>query len=80
MKEGIYAFSEPFQTRYQEILKGINVPDRSRSEDDKKVYAERAMAVKPPSEKQLAYLRRLGFNGESPKTMRECSMLIDSLK
>lgn len=79
MRAGIYVFSEPFQTRYQEILKGINIPDRSRAEDDKKVYAERAMQSKPASEKQIALLKRLGYGLEMPKSMREASLLIDSL-
>lgn len=40
---------------------------------------ERAMALKPPSERQLALLRSLGYEGPPPKNMLEASRKIDAL-
>lgn len=37
-------------------------------------------ATVAPSDKQMAYLRRLGYKGSMPRTMRECSKLIKGLK
>lgn len=35
---------------------------------------------KPPSKKQLGYLKGLGYQGEAPETSLEASVLIDDLK
>lgn len=40
---------------------------------------ERAMAAKPPSERQLALLRSLGYTGEPPASMLEASRTIEAL-
>lgn len=40
---------------------------------------ERAMALKPPSERQLALLRSLGYEGPPPKNMLEASRKIEAL-
>lgn len=44
-----------------------------------KVYVEKAMEVKPPSEKQLKLMRAKGWTGDAPASMREASKIIDSL-
>lgn len=36
--------------------------------------------AKPPSDKQLRYLNRLGYSGPEPKTSAEASQLIDNLR
>lgn len=40
---------------------------------------EEAMAAKPPSERQLALLRSLGYEGKPPTSMLEASRAIDAL-
>jgi len=40
---------------------------------------QQAMAHRPPSQKQLAYLRRLGDSGPEPSTMAEASIRIGAL-
>ena len=40
-------------------------------------YARAAMEEKPASEKQVAYLLKLGYRGQTPRTMAEASRLID---
>ncbi len=66
-----YQFSEPFRTRFEQVMKGIGLPDRSK-------YVPRR-EVKPPTEAQMRLLARLGYNGPKPESLWDCSKLIDGL-
>lgn len=43
-------------------------------------YREEFMKTKPPSERQLAYLKALGYTGSPPETMEDASLFIEKHK
>jgi hypothetical protein len=76
MKAGRYRFSESFERQLTNLLSGRR---GDGSEYGQNVYAAKAMNVKPPSEKQLKFLRSLGYEGDAPESMAVCSAKIDEL-
>lgn len=66
-----YQFTEPFHSQLVNNLRGLRA--------DGKPYSQHrhARAIPKPTQKQLDFLRKLGFEGDAPVSMREASMLID---
>jgi hypothetical protein len=58
-------------------VEGLN-PALSKALQDRD--REAAWSQLPPTERQLAYLRGLGYSGPAPKSLLEASRLIESLK
>ncbi len=66
----------------QHIINREQVPidlKHQMREDATKIYQQKAMKDKPPSEKQLEWIRKKGWNLEMPKTMAEASKILDML-
>lgn len=53
---------------------------QAQKETKAEQYREDFMATKPPSERQLAYLQALGYQGKPPETMKAASDLIEQKK
>ena len=61
---------------HEALPAGQKTHERARQKGD---YTKEGM-VGPPTEKQLSYLRVLGYKGPAPTTKREASELIEELK
>lgn len=53
---------------------------QAQKETKAEQYREEFMQTKPPSERQLAYLMALGYDGEPPESMKAASVLIEQKK
>lgn len=62
------------------LLRAVAFLDGAAREALKDRDREKAWADKPPTEKQLAYLRALGYQGPPPASVLEASRLIERLK
>ncbi len=62
------------------LLRAVSLLDGAAREALKDRDRERVWAEKPPTEKQLAYLALLGYQGPPPRSVLEASRLIERLK
>ncbi len=65
--------------KVKRLLAGVRFLDGAAREALKDRDRERAWAEKPPTEKQKAFLRSLGYQGPEPASVLEASRLIEEL-
>jgi len=73
----------PFDTYFDEAVDSARWAiqwDRLSDPEKQRVKAERWMAEQPPTEKQVKYLRSLGYDGEVESKRKACELIDRLLK
>lgn len=84
MKPGKYQFSEPFASWFRGVLEERKRIDAAKAdgtykpEPERNDYADRKAAMQPPTQAQLAYLKKLGAKS-IPMSKFEASAMIGEL-